>query len=362
MRADRAELALADLLPILGAGAEEREVDGDVEYALYGLEAELPREDEIRALTRCRRTSASEPVPDGWERRWHEYLRPVRVGDLVVRPPWIEGAPGRPRDRPGRVLRRRHARDDADLPRAAAARAARRRDLRLGGGDRRAGDRGGAAGLGAGDGGRGRAGRARGDPGERRAQRRRGRGARGTTCATAAPWARPSSPTCRSPCCSRSPAASAGSRATRPATRIIASGMLAAEADEVVAAFGMRARRRLERGELGGGGARGDPARGARGARAGRAGARRAARARARRAGGARRRRRHRRVRALRRARRAARRRRAAGRRGRRAGRRLDERGLRRLATGATGTGRSTSGRCACGRRGRPSGRARSTW
>jgi ribosomal protein L11 methyltransferase len=32
-----------------------------------------------------------------------------------------------------------------------------------------------------------------------------------------------------------------------PATRIIASGMLAAEADEVVAAFGMRARRRLER-------------------------------------------------------------------------------------------------------------------
>jgi len=32
-----------------------------------------------------------------------------------------------------------------------------------------------------------------------------------------------------------------------PATRIIASGMLAAEADEVVAAFGMRERRRLER-------------------------------------------------------------------------------------------------------------------
>ena len=23
----------------------------------------------------------AEPVPDGWERRWHEYLRPVRVGD-----------------------------------------------------------------------------------------------------------------------------------------------------------------------------------------------------------------------------------------------------------------------------------------
>jgi len=33
----------------------------------------------------------SEPVPAGWERRWHEFLRPVRVGELVIRPPWIEG-------------------------------------------------------------------------------------------------------------------------------------------------------------------------------------------------------------------------------------------------------------------------------
>ena len=90
VRADRAELALADLLPILPGGAEEREVDGDVEYALYGLEAELPREDEIRALTEVVGVSA-EPVADGWERRWHEFLRPVRVGHLVVRPPWIDG-------------------------------------------------------------------------------------------------------------------------------------------------------------------------------------------------------------------------------------------------------------------------------
>lgn len=90
VRADRAEPALADLLPILGDGAEELEVDGDVEYVLYGLEAELPREDEIRALTDVVGVR-TEPVPDGWERRWHEYLRPVRVRDLVVRPPWIEG-------------------------------------------------------------------------------------------------------------------------------------------------------------------------------------------------------------------------------------------------------------------------------
>lgn len=93
VRADRAELALAELLPILQGGAEEREVGGDVEYALYGLEAELPAEDEIRRLTDVVGVRF-EPVPEGWERRWHEFLRPVRVGELVVRPPWIDGGAG----------------------------------------------------------------------------------------------------------------------------------------------------------------------------------------------------------------------------------------------------------------------------
>jgi ribosomal protein L11 methyltransferase len=93
VRADRAEQALADLLPILQAGAEEREIDGLVEYAVYGHEAELPRLDDIRALTDVVEVR-TEPVAGGWERRWHEFLRPVRVGDLVVRPPWIDGDPG----------------------------------------------------------------------------------------------------------------------------------------------------------------------------------------------------------------------------------------------------------------------------
>jgi ribosomal protein L11 methyltransferase len=94
VRADRAEPALADLLPILQAGAEEREVDGDVEYSLYAPEGELPRLEDIRALAGDALVEVSrEPVPDGWERRWHEYLRPVRVRDLVVRPPWVEGSP-----------------------------------------------------------------------------------------------------------------------------------------------------------------------------------------------------------------------------------------------------------------------------
>jgi ribosomal protein L11 methyltransferase len=93
VRAERAEQALAELLPILRGGAEERQVAGDVEYAIYGHEAELPRPEDIRALTDVVDVR-TEPVAEGWERRWHEFLRPVRVGDLVVRPPWIEGSAG----------------------------------------------------------------------------------------------------------------------------------------------------------------------------------------------------------------------------------------------------------------------------
>jgi ribosomal protein L11 methyltransferase len=94
VRADRAEVALAGLLPILQGGAEQREVDGDVEYALYAPAGELPALEEIRALAGDALVDVvSEPVADGWERRWHEFLRPVRVGSLVVRAPWANGGP-----------------------------------------------------------------------------------------------------------------------------------------------------------------------------------------------------------------------------------------------------------------------------
>lgn len=93
VRADRAEVALAQLLPIVQAGAEERDVEGAVEFSLYAPAGELPRLADIRALAGDALIEVvSEPVPEGWERRWHEYLRPVQVGSLVVRPPWLEGA------------------------------------------------------------------------------------------------------------------------------------------------------------------------------------------------------------------------------------------------------------------------------
>jgi len=95
VRADRAEVALAALLPLFSAGVEEREVDGDVEYSLYAPSGELPGRHDIAALVGDALVDVvSEPVAEGWERRWHEFLRPVRVGEIVVRPPWIEGDPG----------------------------------------------------------------------------------------------------------------------------------------------------------------------------------------------------------------------------------------------------------------------------
>jgi ribosomal protein L11 methyltransferase len=94
VRREQAEIALAALLPILAEGAEETEPDADaVEYALYAPHGELPATSEIRALVgdALLDVTVSDVAP-GWERRWHEHLRPVEIASgerrLRVRPPW----------------------------------------------------------------------------------------------------------------------------------------------------------------------------------------------------------------------------------------------------------------------------------
>jgi ribosomal protein L11 methyltransferase len=93
VRREQAEVALAALLPLLHAGAEETEpAPGEVEYATYAPRAELPAERDIRALAGDAVLDVTlTDVPGGWETRWHDHLRPVQVGALRVRPPWIEG-------------------------------------------------------------------------------------------------------------------------------------------------------------------------------------------------------------------------------------------------------------------------------
>jgi ribosomal protein L11 methyltransferase len=94
VRREQAELALAALLPILAEGAEETEPDADaVEYALYAPRGELPATSEIRALVGDALLDVTlSDVPPGWEQRWQEHLRPVEVASgerrLRIRPPW----------------------------------------------------------------------------------------------------------------------------------------------------------------------------------------------------------------------------------------------------------------------------------
>ena len=185
-------------------------------------------------------------MPDGWERRWHEYLRPVRVGDLVVRPPWIEGG------RDDLVI-------DPGVYFGAGTHATTRICLEL---LLREPPAGAICDWGAGTGvlaiaaarlGWGPVTAVEVEPGAvdviRANAERNGVAveARAHDLREGAPWASTVLANLPKPVLLEI-AARLGRLAhdLAPATRIIASGMLAAEADEVVAAFGMRARRRLE--------------------------------------------------------------------------------------------------------------------
>jgi ribosomal protein L11 methyltransferase len=85
---------LAELLELVPAGLEERDVDADtVEYALYGAPGELPDVGELRAVAggALVEVSTSE-VSDGSE--WRDWHRPLDVGPLRNRPPWADERPG----------------------------------------------------------------------------------------------------------------------------------------------------------------------------------------------------------------------------------------------------------------------------
>jgi ribosomal protein L11 methyltransferase len=89
-----AELVLAELLELVPGGLEETDVSDDVvEYALYGAPGELPDLPALEAAAgeTLVEVSTSE-VPDDWAERWKAWHRPVDVAwrfrRLRVRPPW----------------------------------------------------------------------------------------------------------------------------------------------------------------------------------------------------------------------------------------------------------------------------------
>jgi ribosomal protein L11 methyltransferase len=91
---EQAELVLAELLELAPGGLEERDVDGDtVEYSIYGAPGELPALPDLKAAAGGALVDvSSSEVPDDWAERWKAWHRPVDVAwrfrSLRVRPPW----------------------------------------------------------------------------------------------------------------------------------------------------------------------------------------------------------------------------------------------------------------------------------
>ncbi|CAB4930838.1 unannotated protein [freshwater metagenome] len=95
-RAD-AELVLAELLELAPSGVEERELPGDVvEYAVYGAPGELPALPDLQAVAGNALVEiTTEEIADDWHERWKAFHRPVAIPavrpggpGLRVRPPW----------------------------------------------------------------------------------------------------------------------------------------------------------------------------------------------------------------------------------------------------------------------------------
>jgi ribosomal protein L11 methyltransferase len=74
---ERAEEARAEWLERFPQGFEERTCGAELELAAYTEEQPPPG-------------ARSEDVESGWEERWREFHRPVRVGRLWIGPPWGE--------------------------------------------------------------------------------------------------------------------------------------------------------------------------------------------------------------------------------------------------------------------------------
>jgi len=98
VRREDAEIALAELLELAPSGVEERELEGGavVEYAVYGAPGELPALPDLQAAVGGAIVEVvTEEIADDWHERWKAFHKPVDVpagsrggAGLRVRPPW----------------------------------------------------------------------------------------------------------------------------------------------------------------------------------------------------------------------------------------------------------------------------------
>jgi ribosomal protein L11 methyltransferase len=89
-----AERVLAALLELAPTGVEEVDGEGFVEYAVYGAPGELPALPTGEArIADVPVQVHGEEVPEDWAERWRRFHGPVLVGGrLLVRPPWEQAA------------------------------------------------------------------------------------------------------------------------------------------------------------------------------------------------------------------------------------------------------------------------------
>ena len=92
--AEAAEQVLAALLELAPSGVEQVDLDGAVEYAVYGPPGEIPELPEGPAsVGGVEVLVTGEEVPDDWSERWKRFHGAVLVGGRIwVRPPWEQAA------------------------------------------------------------------------------------------------------------------------------------------------------------------------------------------------------------------------------------------------------------------------------
>jgi ribosomal protein L11 methyltransferase len=91
VRRDHADLVLAELLDLAPSGVEEVQLpDGAIEYAVYGASGELPALPALQAAAgEALLDISTQEVADDWDQRWRRFHRPLVLdGRLTVRPPW----------------------------------------------------------------------------------------------------------------------------------------------------------------------------------------------------------------------------------------------------------------------------------
>ena len=90
-----AEIALAELLALAPQGVEEVDLGERVEYAVYGAAGELPLLPDLEAAVGDALVEVvTTEVADDWGERWRDFHQPIDVGGrLHVRAPWHPAPP-----------------------------------------------------------------------------------------------------------------------------------------------------------------------------------------------------------------------------------------------------------------------------